>query len=183
MKSISAASNPATRFPQPSTRRSAPVAKLPARPARSSPRPARSLQSVPGPKPKPIPNVRQLPTARSLPAWLRWLLRVQRSSVIVTFGLIVALLAIYGSTVHTQQLWSEEYGRLKQMQRNERQAIAANESLKAQLAAQAERPESGLVPKSMHSMVIVPAAPSRPLRAAPAAVPQPKSSPDRPLGY
>jgi hypothetical protein len=110
-------------------------------------------------------------------------MRAQRGSVIVAFGLIVAMLVVYGSTVYTQQLWSQEYGRLKRMQRHERQAIAANESLKAQLAAQAERPESGLVPKSINSMVIVPASPQRLPRVVAPAAPKLQPAPDRPLGY
>lgn len=187
MKSMSAASKPAARSQRRSTRKPDPVAGLPGRNRNLPQGKVRSLASQPTPanptRLQPVPSVRQLPAGRSLPVWLRWLMRAQRGSVIVAFGLIVAMLVVYGSTVYTQQLWSQEYGRLKRMQRHERQAIAANESLKAQLAAQAERPESGLVPKSINSMVIVPASPQRLPRVVAPAAPKLQPAPDRPLGY
>lgn len=100
------------------------------------------------------------------------------------FVLVVAALVVYGSMVYTQQLWSKEYSNLKKMQRNEREMVAANEALKNQLAQQAERPESGLIPRSPAAMLIVPAAPERPAPTANQAIaPSPKSYPETPMGY
>lgn len=109
-------------------------------------RPVRSpLSAVPALSPRPV--VRRLPTSRPLPFWLSLLIYIQRGSLAVAFVLVTAALVVYGSTIYMQQLWSKEYGKLKMMQRSERQMIAVGEGLKNQLIQQAEQPGSGLVPK------------------------------------
>lgn len=128
-------------------------------------------------------SVRRLPVARQLPVWLKLLLVAQRGSVVLAFVLVVAALTVYSSTVYMQQLWSKNYRNLKNYQRSERQIIAANESLKNQLAQQALRPGSGLVPQTAANTIFLQPAPQRPAQAREATPPQPESIPDAPVGY
>lgn len=127
--------------------------------------------------------VRRLPSQRSLPLWLRLLIKLQRGSVIITFVLITLALVLYGSTVYTQQLWSREYNKLKTMQRNERQLVSASSMLRNQIAQQAERPASGLIPRTPAHLIFLRPAPSRPAPANTTTTPQPQTTPDAPLGY
>lgn len=136
------------------------------------------------PPPSASPTVRRLPLSQAMPTWLRWLIQVQRSSLIVAIVLVTAALVVYGSTVYTQQRWSEEYNRLQTMERNERQMVTTQEALKNQLAQQAERPASGLIPRTPDGMITVPSSPQRPTKPADSGSTQPTPRPtDAPLGY
>ncbi|NJN85184.1 MAG: hypothetical protein HC881_01205 [Leptolyngbyaceae cyanobacterium SL_7_1] len=126
--------------------------------------------------PQPI----QLPADRSNPMWLRGLLVAQRGSTLITFCLSVAALAVYSWTVYSQQLWGREYQRLETLQRNERQLMTASESLKNQLATQAETSESGLILPNSENTIFLQTAPVR--QISPATVATPSASP-KPLGY
>lgn len=72
------------------------------------------------------------------PASLKLLMVLQRSSTPVTLGLGVLLLGVYGWSVYTQRSWSQAYSHLNQLQRDERQLMAANEVRKYQVTEQAE---------------------------------------------
>lgn len=135
------------------------------------------------PLPSPATAVRRLPLSQAIPTWLRWLVRMQRGSLIIAIVLVTAALAVYGSTVYTQQLWSKEYHRLQTMERNERQMVTTQEALKNQLAQQAERPASGLIPRTPDGIVTVPAAPQRSAKPATLSSPKPTPKPAAPLGY
>ncbi len=87
-------------------------------------------------------------------------MRLQRGSLLVTFLLAGSVLLVYGTTVYTQQRWSQGYRQLQEAQRQERQMQTAAEAMKDQLAKQAEHPKSGLVPKSPETQIIVPLAPA-----------------------
>jgi len=157
-----------------------PVAPTPVQPRQ---RPKPHLAAVPNLPPRPA--VRQLPTHRPIPPWLRLLIQLQRGSVIVTFVLVTAALVVYGSTIYMQQHWSKEYRKLKTMQRSERQMIAAGELIKNQLIQQAEQPGSGLVPRTSEHTIVLEPAPARPPVTAPIPVVTKieKSSDMAPLGY
>ncbi|HEY9829349.1 MAG TPA: hypothetical protein V6D26_02135, partial [Stenomitos sp.] len=86
-------------------------------------------------------NVSQQPK----PIWLSSLLVLQRGSDLVAFFLVATTLTIYSWTVYTQQQWAQEYRKLENLQRQERQLTTANAVMKDQLAQQAERPATGLV--------------------------------------
>ncbi len=118
-----------------------------------------------------------------MPLWLRLLIQAQRGSLIVAFILVTATLVVYGSTVYTQQLWSKEYRKLKTLTRNEREMIATNESLKNQLALQAERPGSGLVAQTPDSTIFLQPALQRPALSPSHSLPQAEAKPNTPLGY
>ncbi|XHX80143.1 MAG: hypothetical protein RBJ76_09520 [Stenomitos frigidus ULC029] len=182
----------------PSTRRS-PLYPVPATPnlspksgSKRSPQP-RSLHSVPAtarPPLRPVSPltpalgaVKRFPKIQALPLWLRLLVQVQRSSLVVAFVLVTATLLVYGSTVYTQQLWSKEYRKLKTLTRNEREMIATSESLKNQLALQAEQPGSGLVPSTPDSTIFLQPALQRPAPSTSTNLPRAAAAPNTPLGY
>jgi len=135
--------------------------------------------------------VRQLPQQSQAPDGLKVLMQTHRVSIIVAFALGIAALTAYGSTVYTQQLWSKEYRKLKTLQRSERELLAAGESLKGQIAQQAEGSGSQLAPKTPSSLIFLKPEPPRSKPAIPAIVPAiPSSSANNlqpslynPLGY
>lgn len=72
------------------------------------------------------------------------MLRLQQATSAISIGLVVATLGVYGWTVYVPKMWSQAYKDLETLQRHERHLTATNESIKNQLALQAEKPESGL---------------------------------------
>jgi hypothetical protein len=112
--------------------------------------------------------------------WVRSLLFAQRGTAILCFLLVGGMLGVYTLTVYTQQLWTREYRKLEELQRQERQMTAANEVLKNSLADSAKRPESGLLPTGVgNSFFITPAPQRRFIPDRPPELPQRQ----RPLGY
>lgn len=95
-------------------------------------------------------------TPQALPTNLQFLLRFQQATSVVTFGLVGIALAVYGWTVYTPRVWSQEFKQLKTLQVHERQLVATNEMLKNQLAKQAEKPNSGLIRPTPHYNVFLP---------------------------
>jgi hypothetical protein len=95
--------------------------------------------------------VQELPTA------LQVLSQLQRATTVVTLGLVTVALGVYGWTVYTPMQWSREYTKLKTLQQTERQLLANTESIKNQLARQAEQPQSGLVKVSPQQNIFLPA--------------------------
>lgn len=105
---------------------------------------------------QPRSKVTHLPTkSKRLPLALQFLLLLQKGSTTFTCGLVAITLGVYGWTVYAPTLWSQEFSRLKTLQRDERQLAATNESLKHQMAQQAEQPESGLTPPNPHKSLFV----------------------------
>lgn len=95
------------------------------------------------------------------PRWLSSLLFLKRSSDLVTFLLVTTTLTIYSWTVYTQQQWTRDYRKLENLQRQERQLTTANEVMKNQLAQQAEKPATGLVPPTQTNAIFLPPAQER----------------------
>lgn len=122
-------------------------------------------------------------TKQQLPVWLRSLIILQRGSDWVAFLLIAATLTVYSWTVYTQQQWTQEYRKLETLQRNERQLTTTNETIKDQLAQQAERPETGLVTPTTASRIVIPPAPQRQFLAPPTQTPESELAATTPLGY
>jgi hypothetical protein len=85
------------------------------------------------------------PPQPQLPTALQVLLGFQQATSLITLGVVGIVLGIYGWTVYTPLLWSQEYQQLKALQKTERQLIANTEAIKHQLAQEADRPSSGLV--------------------------------------
>jgi len=133
-----------------------PLAPLPTRASTLAVRPSpATLRLAPPPRPKASPIVQSLPVARPLPAGLRALILAQQIATPITFLAIAALAIIYGWTVYTQQLWSQQYQRMEALQRQERQLLAADEVLKNELAEQALHPNSGLATADLNSTVFL----------------------------
>jgi hypothetical protein len=63
---------------------------------------------------------------------------------VITFCLLGSTLGIYAWTVYIPKVWDKEFGKLETLQRHERHLLSTNETLKHQLAQQAEKPETGL---------------------------------------
>jgi hypothetical protein len=135
------------------------------------------------PSPVPGATVRRLPVSRSIPPWLRLLIRLQRGSLVVTFVLASAALIVYSGTVYTQHLWSTGFRKLTSLQRGERELVEAGGNMQHYLAKQAERPGAGLVPKTPASAIFLQPAPQRPHQASRTLVPKAEPQPNKPLGY
>ena len=128
------------------------------------------------------------------PGWLRFLLLIQHGSSLVTLCLVISTLIVYAGVVYSQQQWSSNYEQLKKLQRTYRHLIATNESLKNQLAEQAEQPETGLVAPDPDNTIVLPSPSQVPSpnqknnwKSSPQATAKPPSSvrakPTGPLGY
>ena len=111
------------------------------------------------PKSNPIPVV---PNSGSLPLWLlRWQ-TFQRYSSITAFLLVITNLIVYGWTVYSQQLWSQNSRKLQELQRQERQITTTNEVIKNKMAKEAEKPAAGLVaPTPDRTIFVSPASNNR----------------------
>lgn len=68
----------------------------------------------------------------------------QQSSSVLTFSLVIATLIVYVWSFYLPQQWSKQYKQLTILQRQERELTRVNESLKKQLAQQAQLPDAGL---------------------------------------
>ncbi|EAZ91183.1 hypothetical protein [Crocosphaera chwakensis] len=101
-------------------------------------------------------KVTRLPTKpKRLPLALQFLLLVQKSSTTFTCGLVAITLGVYAWTVYAPTLWSQEFSKLKTLQRNERQLTSTNESLKHKMAEQAEQPGSSLTAPNPHQSIFL----------------------------
>jgi hypothetical protein len=117
---------------------------------------------------------------RSVPAWLRSLLSLQRGATVI-FGLVFGASALgYGYTVYTQDIWKRQHQQLRQLQTQERQQGVMTENLNHQYAIAAEHPQNKLLPPDPKKIVVVPSAPLRPTKPLPPTS-QLKSAP--PSGY
>lgn len=106
----------------------------------------------PDEQPMPIAFKNQKP-----PAWFKRLSKLQKRFGAATLLLMGGMLLVYGATVYTQQKWSQEYRKLENLQRYERQLITTNELLKNQMATEAETPATGLVaPNPSEAIVLQP---------------------------
>jgi hypothetical protein len=106
-------------------------------------------QSPPTPTVKPatksVARVPVAPTQKQVDSrQLRSLSLLERIVAVITFCLLGSTLGIYAWTVYIPKVWDKEFGKLETLQRHERHLLATNETLKHQLAQQAEKPETGL---------------------------------------
>lgn len=113
-------------------------------------------------------KVARLPKERTqLPQSLQFMLLIQKGSAAFTFFLVTITLAVYGWTVCAPTLWSQEFRKLNKLQRDERHLVGANESLKHQLAQQAQTPEAGLTQPHPSQSIFLEAAQIPPLSPIP----------------
>jgi hypothetical protein len=115
--------------------------------------------------------VRFRSSAQLAPAWLKWLVAIQRGSSAIGFCLVSATLAVYGNTVYSQQKWDTATHRLDNLHRDERQLDLMTEALKHQIAQQTEQSGTGLIPQQPSNFLVLPAAAVRPAPPSPASHP------------
>lgn len=132
----------------------------------------------------PKPVVTRLPRTQKAPVWVRSLLKLHQGSLIATFLLISAALSVYGWTVYSQQLWSQQYQKLVTLQRAERGMTAYGEVMKNNLAQQAQQAGTELVAQTPSNTIFLQPAPPRPNKQATEHQPEPKAPAAKvPLGY
>ncbi|MBD2447978.1 hypothetical protein H6G76_12465 [Nostoc sp. FACHB-152] len=126
-----------------------------------------------------------VPTAEAFPTWLLRLYTIHRYSSIVTFLLVAIALVIYGWTVYSQEMWSQDFRRLQNLQRNERQLTTTNAMLKNKMAEEAEKATTGLVSPTPDRTIFLPSASNTPNPTPTETKPKsPKLQPTSlPLGY
>lgn len=127
------------------------------------------------------PTVKALPDRPLLPAWIRSLLKIQKTSVGLAVVLATATVGVYGWSVYSQQLWGKEYNRLQQLRHQERQLTASSEMLKHDIAKHVNAKELGLVPQSAEQTIFLKPAPER--KPAAQRETAPAAPPAAPLGY
>jgi hypothetical protein len=70
---------------------------------------------------------------------------------------MTASISLYVSTVKIPQLWSQEYQHLEDLQQQERQLVAVNETIKYQIAQEAGKNKSLIISKPESAIFINPA--------------------------
>lgn len=106
-------------------------------------------------KPRDKNKIPVMPPSNSLPKWLISFYTVHRYSSVVAFLLVASTLVIYGLTVYSQQVWSQSYRRMQNLQRDERQMTTFNENVKNKMAKEAEKPSAGLVSPSPEGLIFL----------------------------
>lgn len=102
----------------------------------------------------------------SAPVWLLRLSTFNRYSSVVAFLLVASTLVVYGWTVYSQEVWSEAYRKLQNLQRHERQLTTTNATLTNKMAEEAERPTAGLVSPTPAGTIFLPPAAHTPKPAS-----------------
>lgn len=95
---------------------------------------------------------------QQIPVKLQVLLLLQKTSFALALLSTVTSLGLYIATVRIPQLWSQEYKKLETLQQQERQLTAINESLKYQLAREAEQQNNNLSLQQPNEAVFIPPA-------------------------
>jgi hypothetical protein len=112
--------------------------------------------------------VKEEVATNKVPLWLSSFFFLHNTVSLLTFALIATTLGIYTLTVYTPEIWSQEYKKLRTLQRDERQLTATNETLKNQLAQQAENPQTGLVdPSYQNAPIFIPVQPLPGVKSTP----------------
>ncbi|MBW4613509.1 MAG: hypothetical protein KME21_09525 [Desmonostoc vinosum HA7617-LM4] len=126
-----------------------------------------------------------MPNSGALPLWLLRLYSLHRYSSVVAFLFVAAALVAYGWTVYSQELWSQTYRRLHNLQRYERQLTTNNATLTNKIAKEAEAPTSGLVSPSPKEAIFLPPTShsSNPISSAIKPNSQTQQQTPSPLGY
>lgn len=119
------------------------------------------------------------------PLWLLRLYTFHRYSTVLAFLLVASTLAMYGWTVYSQELWSQSYRRLQNLQRHERLLTTTNATLTNKMAEEAEQPTAGLVSPTPQGMIFLSPASHSPKPASSNTTPNSETQQQTlsPLGY
>lgn len=93
----------------------------------------------------------------SLPVNLKVLSLLQKGSFGLALVSMTASIGLYISTVQIPKLWSQEYQNLENLQRQERQLVAINETIKHQIANEASQDDNLSISKPESAVFITPA--------------------------
>lgn len=130
-------------------------------------------------------KVPMMPSSRAVPMWLMRFYTLHRYSSVATFLLVATTLVVYGWTVYSQELWSQNYRRLQNLQRQERQLTTTNATLTNKMADDAEKSTAGLDLPNPARTIFLPPADQSPDAIVPRTIPnaqtQEQSAPS--LGY
>ncbi|MBD6619168.1 hypothetical protein FNW02_25915 [Komarekiella sp. 'clone 1'] len=126
-----------------------------------------------------------MPSSKSAPLWLLRLYTLHRYSSVVAFLFVAATLVVYGWTVYSQELWSQTYRRVQNLQRHERLLTTTNATLKNKMAEEAERPTAGLVSPTPEGTIFLSPAPQSPNPESSTTTPNSETQQQTlsPLGY
>lgn len=128
-----------------------------------------SVQIQPQPIPEPTKTVqpqvsknkvvrsKTFQSANKLPQNLQTLSRLQKGSFAVAIATMTASICLYASTVQIPKLWSQEYQHLEDLQLQERQLVAINETIKYQIAQEASQDKELSISKPESAIFIRPA--------------------------
>lgn len=97
------------------------------------------------------------PQTNNLPSSLQVLSLIQKGSFSLALISMAASIGLYASTVQIPKLWSQEYQNLENLQRQERQLIAINETIKYQIAQEAGKNDSLSVSTPESAVFVSPA--------------------------
>lgn len=131
-------------------------------------------------------NVKRLPRtdAFPLPMWLKVLMSAQKMSIAMTVLLTVSVFVIYGWTVYAQEQWNQQYKKLEQLKRQERQLTTAEGAFDNDMLRSVQKKPGELVRERPEQSIFLQAAPLRPKRDVPATVSElPKTKQNESLGY
>lgn len=97
------------------------------------------------------------PNSQTLPKNLKTLSLIQKGSFAIAIATMTASISLYASTVKIPKLWSQEYQHLEDLQLQERQLVAVNETIKYQIAQEAGRDQRLSISKPESAIFISPA--------------------------
>jgi len=96
-------------------------------------------------------------SANNLPKNLKILSQIQKGSFAIAIATMTASIGLYASTVQIPKLWSQEYQHLEDLQLQERQLVAINETIKYQIAQEAGQDSRLSITKPESAIFISPA--------------------------
>ncbi len=129
-------------------------------------------------------KVSQLPPPHSAPVWLRSLLTIERGAAALFVSVFGLSIVVYGYTVHTQNSWKQQYGKLNRIDLQERQQVVMDANLKHQMAEAAELDPKNFEAPDPKKVAFIPSVAPRPTKSDPKPTKFKVSpAPKLPLGY
>lgn len=102
-------------------------------------------------------RTKTFPGSNTLPNHLKTLSNLQKGSFGLAIASMAASIGLYMSTVQIPKLWSQEYQHLEDLQRQERQLISINETIKYQIAQEASQNSNLAISKPESAVFVNPA--------------------------
>lgn len=134
-----------------------------------------------------VASIADHPKTRHLPLWIKLLVGVQQGSTVITGGLMAAALVVYSWTVYVDKMVFRTGRELDTLQTEMQQITTANETLKHNMANQAEASSSRFHPYEPDNTIFLEPAPNRYAPNAPeGSITHPASNQPNmphPLGY